>query len=184
MHTVDVFPTFLRLATAGPEAAGTLDPTEPTRKEDGVDGLDQWDMIAYAATPPRTTIPLSVFIEDQQMQFGALISGDLKLVSGKPRGADKLISTLDAYFTCSDQAKEPVSPTGHAVVGYKFLFNLTEDPTESENLARRMPDVVADMQSLLDAISASAARSVNTTYDPLADAACLANNYTLIPWLD
>ena len=79
-----------------------------------------------------------------------------------------------------------VPPSGRVEFGgaYQLLFNLTADPSEAVNLARSLPEELATLKALLDDASATAVAPVNSTADPLADAACLAANMTFVPWLD
>ena len=156
-HSTDVFATLLRLGTVGSSKGKGNENDESG--EVIVDGMDQWDMIAFGAAPLRTSAILSVYsVEADQM--GAVIAGDLKLISGLPDPVSWIakLQQVDAYWTCADQSQQPVPASGQVAgyTSYRLLFNVTADPEEKHNLVEAMPDEAANLQAILDAASAEA----------------------------
>ena len=194
VHSTDVFATLLRLATSGAAAATTeakrtaekkyIDGEEEDEDEE-IDGVDQWEMIAFGGAPPRSTALLQVFSRDAGT-MGAVVSGDLKLVSGLPNavraralaGGRVLDLRRPGQGPCAAQRPRrvrrrvpaPFQPDGGSVRG--------GEPCQEP------PGGAGDPKALLDDASATAVALVNSTADPLADAACLAANMTFVPWLD
>eukprot|EP01062_Namystynia_karyoxenos_P066514 TRINITY_DN60442_c0_g1_i1.p1 TRINITY_DN60442_c0_g1~~TRINITY_DN60442_c0_g1_i1.p1 ORF type:complete len:525 (+),score=110.65 TRINITY_DN60442_c0_g1_i1:134-1576(+) len=118
IHAVDVLPTLAGLAGIAPR--------------DDWDGRNVWAQIAEGAGPngPRE-IPLNIV--EGGKNYSALIYGDLKLIVGR-------VGVCDGYWT-TGVPYERIDPPD--TTGMPKLFNLTDDPLESVNLADSRPDDVA-----------------------------------------
>eukprot|EP01065_Artemidia_motanka_P007434 TRINITY_DN1369_c3_g1_i1.p1 TRINITY_DN1369_c3_g1~~TRINITY_DN1369_c3_g1_i1.p1 ORF type:complete len:525 (+),score=166.56 TRINITY_DN1369_c3_g1_i1:78-1577(+) len=124
MHAVDVVPTLAGRGGVSPQASW--------------DGEDMWGRIAGTAPERDTPREIPVNVYDDGKNYSAIIHGDMKLIQG-------FWGLCDGYWTCTEPYQH-VSTKEKALIK---LFNLTEDPTETTNLAPSMPDVVADLQKRL-----------------------------------
>ena len=98
-----------------------------------IDSMNMWPLISgLNSTSPRTDIPASNF---------TLISGDYKIITGNqsmsvwtgPHSPNTTSKGLYAMENCGDGC----------------LFNIKTGPTEHDNLATKMPDVLEEMQRIL-----------------------------------
>lgn len=103
------------------------------------DGVDQWDALLQRAPPPRSTVLYNIDVDEESDTTGALRIGDMKLlvnVAQLPVWSDPAIAGLevhDAYLS---------------VETADFLFNLTEDPTESKDLKEAYPAIYREMYDM------------------------------------
>merc|ERR1712146_702936 len=114
-------------------------------------------MVMQAKPSARSSVVLSV-----QTASGApaIIDGDMKLIEGW--------SLIDGYWSCADSKRHRVGKSGwpHGIIQQRFLFNLTADPTESENLFTKMPDIAERLSKQLAAAKLTAVDEQPTTSDP------------------
>merc|ERR1712031_96860 len=81
--------------------------------------------------------------------FSAIISGDWKLISGGAGGYDGWWSNGDYTHETINSTSANVTVNGNTV----FLFDLSKDPSERQNIALAFPDVVARLQNRLDQLA-------------------------------
>lgn len=99
-------------------------------QEKPLDGRDAWATVADGASSPHTSILLNA-----TPFTGAVIDGDWKLVRNGGVSAN--------------QTKAPAMETWE-------LFNLADDPSETENLFAKRPEIATRMRGLLDEYASQA----------------------------
>ena len=130
IHLADWYATLCGLAGVDP-----TDEAAAKAKLPPIDSMDIWPLISGVnTTSPRTDIPIS---------HNTLISGDYKIITSD---VDHSAWTGPVFPNTTTTAKQ-VDITVHC--GDGCLFNIKEDPFEYENLATKMPDVLAQMQKKL-----------------------------------
>jgi arylsulfatase A-like enzyme len=124
--TIDVLPTFARLAGAQPR-----DWNPSGRK---IDGLDIWPLLA---SEPGAKTPRKTFYYYWNNGLDAVRAGRYKL------------HFPHAYRTLSGPVGKDGLPGGYAQAKTDLaLYDLTADPGEKTNIADQHPDVVAELQKL------------------------------------
>ncbi len=123
-HIIDIAPTILE--ATGIPAPDTLDGIKQ-RPMDGVSMAYTWDK-AKAKAPSRRTTQYFEMLGNRAIYH-------------------------DGWVACTTPATLPWelsnAPPPDVITGYKWeLYNVAEDPTESNDLAAKMPDKVKEMQSL------------------------------------
>ncbi|TAJ47666.1 MAG: arylsulfatase [Chitinophagaceae bacterium] len=140
MHVIDWYPTLVKLAGA------TLAQTLP------LDGLDIWPMITASAPSPHDAI---LSVSTHGPKEAAIRMGNWKLIA---LGAD------------DNGPNEKPAPKMLAKYGTLSLYNLAEDPGETQNLASQYPDRVAAMKrklsDLLRGAVPTGAAAVSAEKDP------------------
>lgn len=138
MHASDWYPTFCGLA--GIDAA---DPNPEATEIPGVDGFDLWPYISgEVASSPRSEIMISS--EDN----GGIINGSYKMIMGVQSYG---FWTSPNYPNAStDHSKEKEVDCGDGC-----LFDIVDDPSEYEDLARKMPEKLAQLKELWQKRSAT-----------------------------
>ena len=133
MHMVDWYPTLIKLG------GGSLEQKLP------IDGLDVWPTLTVGAPTPHDAI---LCVSTQGPALAAVRMGEWKLiVSGHGEAGD-------------GEAKNKAKKTTGKYESVA-LYNLTEDPSESKNLAAAQPERVKAMrvrltQLLKDAVPSGA----------------------------
>ena len=140
IHITDWLPTLLYLAGA----AGSAD-------DDLLDGVNQWRMLTAGEPSARTEIVYNI---DETVPNAALRIGDLKLLWGN----NSFHSDWYPVLGMNSDAVDPVQggarkPMLSSLLGFSdypvYLYNLTADPTEREDLSAQMPEEVQEMQERL-----------------------------------
>uniref|UniRef100_F6PJQ5 Arylsulfatase family member I n=1 Tax=Equus caballus TaxID=9796 RepID=F6PJQ5_HORSE len=141
VHITDWYPTLVGLA------GGTASAT------DGLDGYDVWPAISEGRASPRTEIlhnidPLYNHARHGSLEGGfgiwntavqaAIRVGEWKLLTGDPGYGDWIPPQTLAAFPGSWWNLERMASARQAV----WLFNISADPYEREDLAGQRPDVV------------------------------------------
>ena len=179
VHATDWLPSLVSMATGGADFRSFAPPGEPPYQPG--DGLDVWASIASGgvAATPRDWLLLEAHAGATYLTHGdALIVGDMKLLSVGPEcpsmenswipppGQDA--ATTPYLVRCGGAAGPRVGPADAKACLYPklCLFNLTADPCEYNDLAAKLPAVVADLQARLAAYEA-------TSVPPIVPAGCL-----------
>ncbi|XP_058576071.1 arylsulfatase I [Neofelis nebulosa] len=141
VHITDWYPTLVGLAGGTASAA------------DGLDGYDVWPAISEGRASPRTEIlhnidPLYNHARHGSLEAGfgiwntavqaAIRVGEWKLLTGDPGYGDWIPPQTLAAFPGSWWNLERMASARQAV----WLFNISADPYEREDLAGQRPDVV------------------------------------------
>ncbi|CAG2253458.1 unnamed protein product [Mytilus edulis] len=130
MHAVDWFPTILDMAGFN---------KGKRRKTFGhIDAVSQWKYLKRCRGSGRNEFVYQ--IDDYVAKSAAIRVGDYKLILGEPRVVD---FSLDPNGGFTIKLADPNSTDIR-------LFNLKNDPTESNNLASRLPKKVKKMKMRLD----------------------------------
>ena len=136
IHLADWYTTLCGLAGVDP-----TDEEAAKAKLPPIDSLDVWPLISgQNTTSPRTDIPTS---------YDTLISGDYKIITGN---VEYGVWTGPQFPNTTTSSKQ-IHVTAHC--GDGCLFNIKEDPYEYENLATKMPDILAQMQKKLQKYQAT-----------------------------
>lgn len=132
LHMVDWYPTLLRLAGAS------------LQQEQPLDGRDAWPAIVGGKPSPHTAILLNTTPTN-----GAIRMGDWKLVlhGGAPDTSNKP----------NPRKKSKAKPQNAPAVEAIELFNLADDPHETNNLAAARADKVQELRARLAAFAREAA---------------------------
>ena len=136
IHMADWYTTFCALAGVDP-----IDKKAAKAKLPPIDSLNMWPLITGEnSTSPRVDIPISFF---------TLISGDYKILQG---GIEQAGWTGPQYPNTTTKAGlkavEHCGKTG-------CLYNIKNDPEEHLNLAKKLPDILKDMQRKLASYQAT-----------------------------
>jgi arylsulfatase A-like enzyme len=156
-HHSDWYPTFLGLAGVA--------------VEEGLDGIDQWQTIAFGAPSPRREI-LSIHMVDLKYNskyirdidgFKLLVNSNWTSGNFPPPENTTTASALPAASTASTSAvslwpnlcdaflrRFRRLPSKSLLPELYFLVNILTDPYEQVNLANDYPDVVAELRARLE----------------------------------
>ena len=146
-----------------------------------LDGYDQWDTISHGAPSPRKEILHNINpgfnVAGVKALFRAAIRvGDLKLLIGHT-GNGSRIPPPD--MPCPGQCHDP-NP-GIRIPRYgTWLFNITADPEERNDLSLIYPDKVAELMSRLEVYNSTAVPACYPPPDPQANPALRDNAW--LPW--
>eukprot|EP00730_Choanoeca_flexa_P018292 TRINITY_DN8887_c0_g1_i2.p1 TRINITY_DN8887_c0_g1~~TRINITY_DN8887_c0_g1_i2.p1 ORF type:complete len:511 (+),score=116.86 TRINITY_DN8887_c0_g1_i2:85-1617(+) len=145
IHVADWYPTIAKLAG--------VDPSDPVPNMPGVDGMDLWPYLSGQTTSSnRTELPLV------SGSRGAIIVGDYKLVRGEQ---DYGFWQGPVYPNqTTDHKHEP-----QVLCGTGCLFNIREDPTEHNDLAKTMPDKFNELLQRAQYWDAKAFKPDRGTFD-------------------
>ena len=173
MHITDWYPTIVK-GIAGIE----LD------KRD-LDGYDMWDALNTNTPSPRNEILLCLNpprSADQYMGQAAIRVGDWKLITGRPNTSKSNIEvpgdpspTGWVYLNGSIEIPPP-NPT------WTWLFNLTDDPNERNDLSSKHPDVVSGLKKRIEVYNTTHVVQMNAPFDPQSDPRHFNGVWT--PWMD
>ncbi|CAG5132127.1 unnamed protein product, partial [Candidula unifasciata] len=163
IHVSDWFPTLVRLAD------GNLNGTRP------LDGFDQWDTISTEAPSPREILlhnidilhpkkgqPLYTNTWDTRVR-AALRVGDYKLITGDP-GNGNWVPPPDGHLYFLPENKDPDDKN-------VWLFNITADPNEHNDLSKEKPLEVLRMLQILVQFNNTAVPPRYPPPDPRCDPA-------------
>lgn len=155
MHISDWLPTILHMtgnASAIP---------------DSIDGLSQWRAIQWLQKPPREVLVHNIdrwvtmangsteWLAPLNKSRAAIRVGDMKLITNEyvipwysPHDADEDDDTTLGEFhyiqDCENAPNEGINT---------FLFNISSDPFEMNNLAEVHPDMVVELSALIEALA-------------------------------
>jgi len=147
IHAVDWFPTLVNLAVNGSE--GCAGNGRCKALPANLDGYDLWDVLMNNASIDRTVLPLNINHEFGYPSSGhqvAIISGDWKLILQEISGP---VFNYDGWFPAPPGQWIPPPKVPDFESPYNFLFNLTADPYEQNNLYYFYPVVVSELESIL-----------------------------------
>ena len=177
---VDLYSTFATLAG--------LDPSDPGGPAP-IDSVDLWPFLSGAA--PASPRADSLLVIDHNMYTpsqkpnGAIRLGKYKLLVGPPGGEQQ----ASWYGNFSPNASFPNPSLNYVacdntVAPYGCLFDLVADPTEHADLSAALPDVMAQLLGLFDALNATYHPPVRNPPSDEAGlcAAALANQRIVTPW--
>ncbi|KAK3749068.1 hypothetical protein RRG08_034043 [Elysia crispata] len=178
MHVSDWFPTIS--AMAGIRLNSSL----------GLDGVNQWPMIRDGKPSARTEIlhnidiltPLQgsrVYKDKFDTRIKAAIRvGDYKLITGDP-GTGKLHPKI---MEAKGYKKPPYWQPFNKKAKNLWLFNVVDDPSETNDLSARMPDKVREMLDRLAFYNATALTPWYPDSDPNCDPDLHGGSWE--PWID
>jgi len=171
-HICDLYKTFLSFA-GNPTATDTGGPAP-------LDSVDLSDyLIGKVATSPRTII-----VHDQWANggtptsaTGAIRVGDMKLIVGAASQA-----TWFGQFSPNATA-DPSGPGTTACATTPCLFNISSDPTEHNDLAALLPDLVTKIRATLNSYNNAfhSGASKGSDYDGYCTAASKSGGF-MVPW--
>ena len=177
IHVSDWLPTFHHLASLG----GQLEPNRPIKTKP-LDGINQWLAISEGIPSNRTEFIIDIdelpIHCGQQVPHSAVRWREWKLIlgaGGPPSGwiPAPTISQLELEKQCS-----PGQDTTLAVE----LYNIEMDPSETQNVSHKYPEVVRFLTDKIRAYNATIVPPRNVPYDPMSDPKYY--NCTWMPWGD
>lgn len=181
-HIADWYSTFLNLAG--------IDPTDyNVNSKSPIDSINLWPWISgQVATSPRTTVVLDHnYLPNQgPPAFGAIRKNNYKLLIGPQTLSLWYGGSENNYFSPNQSVPFPNQAITYGSYDKPALFDLSVDPTEHNDLATFLPDVVADL--LKDFHSYDSAYHIPNTFpkaDGLGYCTRLAQNgYVVAPYLN
>ena len=147
-----------------------------------LDGYNMWPTIATNSETPRKEIlinldpPRSGFIGQ-----AAIRVGDWKLITGQPNCSfaptRKGDNCPDGWVHLDGSIElPPYTPS------LTWLFNLTADPNERNNVADKYPEVVKQLKERIEYYNSTHIAQINVPIDPKSNPANFGGIWT--PWLD
>ena len=164
IHVTDWYPTIVHLA------GGNV-------TDLNLDGYNQWDTISHGAPSPRTeilhNINPGISVANVTNQFRAAIRvGDLKLIIGHAGNGSWI---PPPNMPCPGLCHDPI------IAHYgTWLFNITADPEERNDLSSEHPEKVAELMSRLEVYNRTAVPVCYPPPDPQANPALHGNAW--VPW--
>ena len=147
-----------------------------------LDGYNMWPTITTNSETPRKEILIS--LDPPRPGFvgqAAVRIGDWKLITGRPN-----CSFAPAYKgdTCPDGwvhldgsiELPPYTPS------LTWLFNLTADPNERNNVADKYPEIVEQLKGRIEYYNSTHIKQLNPPFDPKCNPSKFEGVWT--PWLD
>uniref|UniRef100_A0A8C3A6C8 Sulfatase N-terminal domain-containing protein n=1 Tax=Cyclopterus lumpus TaxID=8103 RepID=A0A8C3A6C8_CYCLU len=180
LHITDWFPTLVGLA--GGNAS----------ESHGLDGFDVWPAISEGRESPRQEIlhnidPLSNHSPEAPWDASvqaAIRVGDWKLLTGDPGHGDwvppQVLPTLPGRWWNLERGVSLFPRT--STLKNVWLFNITADPCERQDLADRRPDVVRRLMDRLASYNRTAVPVYFPPDDPRADPS--RHGGAWLPWVD
>ncbi|XP_067658829.1 arylsulfatase B-like [Haliotis asinina] len=151
IHAVDWKPTLVSAA------GGTAETT--------IDGMSHWDSIRNGLPSSRTEFIYNIDDFEVPLEGHAGIRvGDYKLILGYPGRSDGWHRPQNA--TNDEQYETTIYIKGDEPV---HLFNIREDPTEHNDLAQQMPDMVAKLRARFEEYKKTMVPAISPKWDPASD---------------
>jgi len=132
-----------------------------------LDGFSMWDSITQNVSSPRSQILHNI---DPIDNTSAVRLGDWKLIQGKQQ--------YDGWYPAPKLDKQ--LPTANET--YLYLFNVTGDPNEQNNLVAAYPDLVLKLQALIQTYAEGMVPPWFPKYDDNANPDLHGGNWG--PWID
>ncbi|XP_077994473.1 arylsulfatase B-like [Glandiceps talaboti] len=174
IHITDFFPTLINLA------GGNIDPGLQ------LDGMDVWETLSKGKPSPRKG--MIIHYDNHPVSPGlAVRNGDYKLIDGWYDVLKNVSFRFDDMDTDRwypkpemlhpDIPNVPVAPKGGTL-----LFNIKDDPRETNDLSAAMPDKVNELRKYAEVITAGAPPAFYPDRTPeVADPNSVANKGIWIP---
>ncbi|XP_067658819.1 arylsulfatase B-like [Haliotis asinina] len=151
IHAVDWKPTLVSAAGGTPETT--------------IDGMSHWDSIRNGLPSSRTEFIYNIDDMEVPVEGHAGIRvGDYKLILGYPGGPDGWHRPMNR--TQDDIYVQRVYLKGDQPVQ---LFNIREDPTEHNDIAQQMPDMVAKLRARFEDYKKTMVPANFPKQDPASD---------------
>ena len=147
-----------------------------------LDGYNVWPTIVDDTESPRKEVLLG--LNPSRSGFvgqAAIRSGDWKLVLGRPNcsfGPDNSLFPCPDGWIHKDGTIEPPPFTPSLT----WLFNITADPNERNNLARRYPDKVEELRARIDYYNSAQIEQQDPPLDPNSNPCHFGGVWT--PWME
>ena len=133
VHVIDWFPTLVRLA------GGKLEQPKP------LDGQDLAPMLCDGKASPHQSILLV-----QSPQRAAIRAGDWKLLQSQTAAATNDKAGKKNNTKAAKKKAKQTDDTAPQIQAGPELYNLREDPSETQNIAQAHPEIVARLSSQLN----------------------------------
>jgi arylsulfatase A-like enzyme len=181
LSITDMYATILSIA-------GINDASDPGGPA-AIDSLNAWPFLSgQVPSSPRADVPLVIdhnMYTDQDKAFGAIRLKNYKLLIGSIEG--EMQSSWYGHFSPNASVPMPslnYTACSHGIPPYGCLFDVVADPSEHNDLATQLPDVMNQMLELF--------YSYNSSYHPPKNnppsdekglcQAALANDRIVTPW--
>ena len=178
MHITDWYPTLVQ-GVAGIEL--TDGDTE------GLQGYNMWDSVTQNKPSPRKEILLQLNPPrySRRSDFigqAAIRVGDWKLITGQPNCSKPIRPSIGdlcpSGWVHLNGTIEYSTPTPSMT----WLFNITADPNERNNLAEKYPEMVTQLKERIEVYNSTHIVQKQARFDPRADPKYFNGVWT--PWLD
>lgn len=178
MHITDWYLTILE-GIAGLKLSGNVT---------DLDGFNMWDTITQDKPSPRNEILLQLnppnYDRPVQKFIGqaAIRVGEWKLIIGQPNCSMVAIDLVEDMCPSGWVYKNGTIEEPPVTPSLTWLFNMTEDPFERNNLADSNPDVVSQLKKRIEFYNATHVEQLGPPFDPAADPKNFGGIWT--PWMD
>ena len=153
-----------------------------------LDGFNMWSAITQNFHSPRNEIllqldpPSDAYSSRFFIGQAAIRVGDWKLITGQPNCS--LLGGKSFPDGCPSgwvylNATMDLPPSNPSLV---WLFNITKDPTEHNNVAEDHPDIVAELKAKIEVYNSSHIVQMHHTIDQESNPNLFGGVWT--PWLD
>ncbi|XP_071109637.1 arylsulfatase B-like [Haliotis cracherodii] len=160
MHAVDWKPTLVAAAGGTPEMS--------------IDGISHWESIRNGLPSSRTEFIYNLDNFEPAIEGHAGIRvGDYKLIMGYPGGPDGWPEPMNR--TERDIYVTTIYVEGDSPV---HLYNIRDDPTEHNDLAQKMPDIVNKLKARMDDYRKQMVPADYPAPDPAANPKNFGNAWT------
>lgn len=163
MHVTDWFPTFVKLA------GGNLNGTKP------LDGIDQWNHLKYGAPSQRQEILHDIVPSDSPGE-------PLENVSLSTSLLRRVLLRVGKWKLMKEFSPEKSALEQFRVKSKTYLFDIEKDPSESNDVASKYPDIVKRMLDRVKSYLHHTVPSPNPKEDPRADPRFRKGYWE--PWMD
>lgn len=151
-----------------------------------LDGFNMWDTITQDKTSSRNEILLQLNppnYDDPRRAFigqAAIRVGEWKLITGQPNCT--LVPIAEIQCPSGWVYKNGTIEEPPATPSLTWLFNMTADPFERNNLADSNPEIVSQLMKRIEVYNSTHVKQLSPPFDPAADPKNFGGVWT--PWLD
>ena len=145
-----------------------------------LDGYNVWPTITTDSESPRKEILLN--LDPPNSKFigqAALRSGDWKLILGTPNCSEQYNGYLCPDGWIHENGTIESSPNTPSLT---WLFNITADPNERNNVADLYPDKVLELKDRIEHYNSTHIEQLNPSFDPNSNPDNFDGVWT--PWMD
>ncbi|GAB6029238.1 Arylsulfatase [Chamberlinius hualienensis] len=134
VHAVDWYPTFVTLAGGVPEP--------------GLDGMNVWDAITKNEESPRKQFVYNMEFNGNNLT-GAIRVGDWKMIFGKAGLPDTQVTPEEVVGLYANICGGSLAINDVPNYPPYRLYNITADPTESNDVADEYPNVISQLWNVV-----------------------------------
>ena len=150
-----------------------------------LDSYNMWDTITQDSPSPRSEMLIQLnppyYGKPNRPYVGqaALRSGDWKLITGQPTCVPNMnnVGCPGGWVHMDGTIESPPSNPSQV-----WLFNITADPHERNDVSASFPDVVSKLKQRIEVYNSTHVEQLRPDFDPKSDPSNFGGVWT--PWLD